>query len=560
MGIVILITALIHVKYGIREPSFEKLKETLETFEYINKEQELNLFEILDVDTADHLYELSEGLQFPAEHVLTMFLPIAASCIGKARALVYKGGGGWREPAALFAFALAESGTGKSPASSALLSPLEDIQKEFKNKHKEAIKLHKKQQAEAMANGDEPEEEPKKPVFYVTGTTLESVGKNRNPNGGILFVYDEALDFISDLVGYRQGVSNATGWNRVWGCKTQYVQRVKDDREVESLASSLLALGHPYDTMKEFKKVSGIDTEDSRGIFSRYLICSKTSERQKLSIDPNEVNIYPFLYSLYNNLLNNSKTNGDDWLEFEFSKEASKALVKLQNLTIDILESHPDQSYKAIFFPKMLSNICRIALVLHCLDAAAQGLKPNKTISKEIFDRAANLGIYYFHQSQHVFRYGEEFEETSDRLKKLLEARFQKILDYASKSKTALRQGFVTAKQIKEGNRFLKNEKLSVEDVRRMYLEPLIARGFLEIHEEENLKTFAVKKKNLSSLSSCALQILDAASSEAKDPALGDSKNVLPAPSLSSFESNQKTKKPLYEEEEILLDENGGSI
>lgn len=474
--------------------SLSLIQEKLETFEIIDKDRELDLQKLVPIEIANLFEQISNARAFPKEHLLTMFLPLAASLCGKSKVVVKRGfeeGDSWIEPVNLFAFVLAGSGSGKSPALNTLLNPVKELQRQADSLHKVEMQEFNEQQIQQFSkkekklaqkfyseNSENTEsEQPKKKIFVSTGTTPEAVGRAENPSGGILYKHDEATIFLNDLIGYRQGASNTTFWNCIWGAVSQRVQRISGDRELEGIAASLIALGHPGKTISKFKEVGGIKEADTEGVYARYLICTKTAEAEELPFETPQIALKGLLENLYNNLVNDYRPLKEDgWHKYELSEEAQRHFWELRNLTVRLQKASGDEC-RAIFYPKMLSNIGRIALVLHKVKAAIADEKSTYLIPLDTIKQAIEIGIYYFEQSLYVYKYGEESQTDREELK--LHKLFNQILEVVEKSKFTKKNGYITVGKLKDNIREFKNNKTELKEIEEKYLVPLINTGYL---------------------------------------------------------------------------------
>lgn len=150
----------------------------------------------------------SNSFSVPVEIPFVAILAICAACIGRTRGIKIKSG--WIEHANLYLCLISKSGTGKSPATKAFLSPIFAMEKQLFDEYQESMKQYEIQMAEwkrtlldKEARVAEKPEKPKWKQIYIDDATIESVADALDANpSGILWYRDELAGLILDLDKY----------------------------------------------------------------------------------------------------------------------------------------------------------------------------------------------------------------------------------------------------------------------------------------------------------------------------------------------------------------------
>lgn len=111
----------------------------------------------------------------------------------------------WKEPAVMWGIIVGLSGTLKSPAFDAAIAPLDVLQDDAFQKHKEAMKVYKAAVAKAK---EEKEDAPPKPIclrYLVRDVTVEALVAvlNEQPRG-VLLARDELAAFVGSFDAFKK--------------------------------------------------------------------------------------------------------------------------------------------------------------------------------------------------------------------------------------------------------------------------------------------------------------------------------------------------------------------
>jgi hypothetical protein len=169
-------------------------------------------------------------------------LATAGSAIGNARAIVLKKG--WVEPPIIWAITIGDSGTHKSPAFYAAVSPYLALQLDEHDKHVEAMKAHQK----ALAAGEQSEEPEKSPGFITNDPTIEALAQmlSESPKG-VFTARDELDAWFSSLSKYKSksATSDRGNWLELHRAGTLISNRVKGGLIVRRACSGLAGTIQP---------------------------------------------------------------------------------------------------------------------------------------------------------------------------------------------------------------------------------------------------------------------------------------------------------------------------
>lgn len=147
-------------------------------------------------------------------------LAALAAAIGNSRAVVLKRG--WSEPPCIWAVTVAESGAQKTPAFDVAVGPLQQIQCELEEAHRDALEHHRK------AGGDRDDAPPNPPRFVTTDATIEAMAEmqRHHPRGGFA-ACDELDTWFQGLTNYKgkNGGSDRAKWLQMHSAKVLIVDR-----------------------------------------------------------------------------------------------------------------------------------------------------------------------------------------------------------------------------------------------------------------------------------------------------------------------------------------------
>lgn len=199
--------------------------------------------EVLPSVLGRFIRETATALGCEPTYVALPTLCVTAAAIGTTRAIELKAS--WREFAIVWGGLVARSGTLKSPAFDAAISPLRDAQIDALRMHQVEREQYERELLEhdrALAvwkkskKGDDPPAKPQAPTarrFIVSDATIEAVAPilEANPRG-VLVARDELAGWIRGFDAYKSKGrgGDAAAWLELWRAGALIVDRKTGDR------------------------------------------------------------------------------------------------------------------------------------------------------------------------------------------------------------------------------------------------------------------------------------------------------------------------------------------
>ncbi len=174
-------------------------------------------------------------------------LTVAGAAVGAA--VVAKPKRGWREPPAIWACAVGDSGTGKSPAMKDTASQAFEIDRELRDAHTAAVEKYKAdldcynavmETFDASSGAEKPEKprKPKREYFAVVDATIERLAEMLgDSHRGLLMVRDELAGWFGSFARYKgkAGGTDVPNWLSLFDCGPIRVhRRTGEPRDIET--------------------------------------------------------------------------------------------------------------------------------------------------------------------------------------------------------------------------------------------------------------------------------------------------------------------------------------
>ncbi|OKH35025.1 hypothetical protein NIES2101_38140 [Calothrix sp. HK-06] len=295
--------------------------------------------------------------------------------------------GSHKIPCIAWTISLAESGTGKTRADDVILSPLRDLQRQYRKQFEH--EMREWEEACAKLKGDEPR--PPKPVerkvsFQVA--TIQAVMRRASEQepGGQLWNRDELAGLFKSLGQFGKGENEGLECLiKLWDGSSFQNDRVNNQEDsyfIDKTAISLNGGMQPGIFRDIFK-----DPKDSQGLTARPLFATPKAIKPKRvkgsCILPEKL---PLLYAWLRRLPEGT---------IKLSKAADALYDKLyEQIGNQAFEtSHP--AIRAWLFKLMGSNLLRIALGLHFLECYHDQNRPIWELQKDTLERAVLFAQYY---------------------------------------------------------------------------------------------------------------------------------------------------------------------
>jgi hypothetical protein len=210
-------------------------------------------------EIGDFAFAYAEQSGFDPTITVLAAVVAASAALSDDFKLVADSGTGWMQSARLWGLTIAPSGAGKTPAHSAMLHPLHDMQRDLYAEFKRNV--------ESLADD---EQKPPRPRIVIADATIEALSEvlRDNPRG-ILVANDEFESFLGSLDQYKRGAASRDRgeWLRLFDGGPHTVERVqRGSVYVPNFGASLLTATTPT----ALAKVAKLLPED--GLLQRFLI------------------------------------------------------------------------------------------------------------------------------------------------------------------------------------------------------------------------------------------------------------------------------------------------
>ena len=355
----------------------------------------------------------------PIEVPLVGLLSLLSGCIGRSRTIEVKGS--WQESGNLYIVLVGDSGIGKSHCFKAMLKPVWDEDLRRKQQwESELSRFNAEVEKHAKDKGGN-SELPAKPVrrqYIIEDATIEAVGKicSENPRG-LLWMADELAGLLGNLDRYSSGKNDIAVKARIlsaYDAMPWKTSRRDSDKDQTSTAAilSITSTTQPEILKELFSRRDALSGFMSRFIFiqaRRHLPPTLTDE---IFIEQS------LLEKIARHLL--------AWEMVEVNGQMTPHKIKLAAAAFSLYEgwhnSLVTDAWKSggmdsLIAPKLVTQVLRLALLLHCLKAALEGSDGLTDIGLETMRGAITLGEWiYVHQRQVWSMLGLEKEETAEPL------------------------------------------------------------------------------------------------------------------------------------------------
>lgn len=423
-----------------------------ETFNLLNiSKASVKLVDVVDSRLAAPLSKVTQMIGGKDEAVITSLLPVVASLISTQSKLELIRSTGFYAHPIIFTGIVGESGTAKSPLQKLVLKPLWTLQDVIEQDYRARL-----QEWEEMEVG-EGKKKPPKPTpldLWTSDVTSERIAEimsnQRDEKQGVLIWKDELSALIKDNDAYRGGKgSDAEKLLSGRDGSPLKVDRCSKRLNVPQSCYSITG-GIQPDTLKQ-----QIDFSDPTGHWARFLLCYLPLTKRTFPEDDLTIDINEYLKGIYQNIRSQEAQN------YTLSSEAKGFYKNWYNQLGELAYSEPRQGLRNVY-SKMTRDTGVLALLLHCLNAAIAGDKPEPEISLSTLKSAIALAKFYIGQVKLIHAEGDAEEGELSPL-------YIKILTLSE------RKGWIKAKDLKMSDRSFR--KMNANDIRSFFVD-LEAMGF----------------------------------------------------------------------------------
>ncbi|MGL5083758.1 MAG: DUF3987 domain-containing protein [Microcoleaceae cyanobacterium] len=322
------------------------------------------------------------------DFLFTTLLPVAASIAGGQNKVIVKADGNYTQPLMFWTAIVGRSGTLKTPAQMAIVSPLEQMEVAAYEQYRRDLEEWNK------TDKDDRKEEPVRQRFMSKDSTLEALESihHQNPRG--LLVYrDELIGDLKSMGQYKKNNSDLESTLQQWNGGTLMVDR--QSRNVMIPNCSISRTGaYQWSALKE-----ALQGKIENGYNARWLFCAVQAPKRRLNLlsEPSPDTLDGELAHLYQHL--RLHQNPKDYL---LSRDALAPFDAWHRQLVNWQDEESDKSIELVY-SKTEAYTLRIALWLHLVNSALAGIEAPPTISGQTMELAIELAGYYLGQAKLVY-------------------------------------------------------------------------------------------------------------------------------------------------------------
>ncbi|WP_052128916.1 DUF3987 domain-containing protein [Neosynechococcus sphagnicola] len=411
-------------------------------------------------------------LNVPVECFVGAILPVAASLLKVGTQLCLWQATDWYVPPILWTALVGESGTLKSPVWDTAMNPLYALQAFWDVLHQAAVeKFEAELEAWEKSKKEDRGKKPKAPAareLYFQDATLEAIAQSVStyPENGTVCSVDELTQFSKGFDAYRNGRGgDRAKWLSAYDGKGLKVNR-KGGTRISLQRSSISLSGgiQPAILRKEMGDLQVVD-----GFWQRIAYFPIPLTKAPVPRGGGTCNLSGLLEAAYRRLDEYSAQTF--YLDSDARSLWNQWCEECEDLKVR--ELHP--AIRALY-PKAKERAARIALVIHCLNAAIAGTVPTEKISAQTLQGAIELTRWTLAQTRMLFAdFGQGENPQAVKICRFVQ-RFKDL-------------GWITARQVSRWHYPLISAKESREFMQRVVLlEYAVTNG-----EEPNSKQFKIK-------------------------------------------------------------------
>lgn len=359
----------------------------------------------------------------PVEVPLVGFLSLLSGCIGCSRTVEVKGS--WQESGNLYLVLVGDSGIGKSHCFKVMLKPVWDEDLRQKQAWENDLAAYLAEMETRAKEKSEVSGLPIKPVrkqYIVEDSTIEAIGKisSENPRG-LIWMADELAGLLGNLDRYSSGKNDTAVKARILSAYDAMPWKTSRRDSEKDQTSTATALSITSTTQPEILKELFSRRDALSGFMSRFIFIQ--ARRQLPPTLTDEIFIgQALLEKIAKHLLT--------WEMVEVNGQMAPHKVKLTAEAFSAYESWHNnlvtEAWKSggmdsLIAPKLVTQVLRLALLLHSLKAALEGSDGLSDIDLTTMRGAIDLGEWiYSHQRQVWAMFGFEKDEITEPLESVI--------------------------------------------------------------------------------------------------------------------------------------------
>ncbi len=333
------------------------------------------------------LQQRARLLNIPVECFIGAILPVAASLLKVGTRLRLWAATDWYAPAILWTALVGESGTAKSPVWETAIAPLHTLQTHWDDQYEAALEDYEEGLAEWEKRDKEQRgKKPKKPVpreLYFQDATLEAIALaiSHYPEHGTICAVDELTQFSKGFDAYRNGKGgDRSKWLSAYDGKGLKVNRKGETRISMQRSTISLSGGIQPEILK--REMGNMQVND--GFWQRIAYFPIPLTKAPIPGKGEASNLSELLELAYQRL--DAFAVQMFCLDSEANSLWNQWFEECENLKVK--ELHP--AIRTLY-PKAKERAARIALVIHCLNAAIEGTDPLQEIPAKTLQGSIDL-------------------------------------------------------------------------------------------------------------------------------------------------------------------------
>jgi hypothetical protein len=360
-----------------------------------------------DLDTP--LRRIAEGLGLPVEAYYLVLLCVAASLIPSQTRLEIDPRFQFAVPPILWGGLVGETGSGKTHIINTLTQPLKDLQAEYSIRYQHQLEdyktaLREYEKRRKSEDAGDPPGRPKPVSLYASNYTMEAIGQilSDQPDRGLLVTPDELAVFLQSMDAYRGGKgADRAHWLSLYSGDALKVDRKTSDQIFVRYTSVSVVGGiQPSILQKAWQE----DKNLGDGLWPRFAWVRVPLVPDPDTQDGPTHNPSRLLEAVYRRLQSLPP------MRHVLDGEGRRIWNEWKRELNGPILSEPNERIRATL-PKTKERAARIALILHCLDAACAGTTPTQVIPASTLARAIEFTRWLQNQAKLI--YGELGESSS---------------------------------------------------------------------------------------------------------------------------------------------------
>jgi hypothetical protein len=424
------------------------------------------------------LKRLAGRMNLPPEAYYLTLLCTAASQVSNGIRLELDRGTDYNVPPILWGGIVGETGSRKTPIINAITTPLDALQTELEQLYRAKLEAYQAEQREFEKSRKEdkgdPPVEPKPTDLYVSDFTLEALCQvlGNQPERGLLVSQDELTTFFKSMDAYRNGRgSDRARWLEFYNARALKVDRKTTGRVYVPRTSISLIGGIQPSVIRGLweQDKTGEDGLWARFAWVRIPITTSTGIQEGATYDLSE--LLKFLYRTLGTLPGKV---------YRLDRHGIQVWNDWHHETDQQILAEPSDILRAAL-PKTKDRAARIALVLHLIQAAAEGNRdPDAIIPAATLTKAISFARWL--QGQTRLLYGE--------LGVVDNPEAARILRFVNRFKGC---GAVEPKQVRGW--WSSKEKPSMKDI-RAFMERIVSLGYATKTQEDRFRIAITEKRS----------------------------------------------------------------